>query len=210
MSHWHAVPTPSTRLDSPVDCHAAAGAPRTSSTKAQAAPTKGEAPRARADGRQVRQAARAGTIERRGQAGELGPGPRRVGRHRPELVLLQYYRCPYPRPIITHTRRRRQEEEAERHPEASRKGSVRCDVGLRQGRVGRRERQTEASGSKKAGAEEERCGSSHDGREGRGLARDCPIGRESHPEEGTTGGGEYIGRAGGVPRCEESGGQRSL
>jgi len=51
-------------------------------------------------------------------------------RHRPELVLLQYYRCPSPRPIITHTRRRRQEEEAERNSQAPRAGALGRDVGL--------------------------------------------------------------------------------
>ena len=108
-------------------------------------------------------------------------------RRRPQLVLLQYYRCPYPRPIITHTRRRRQEEEAERHPQASRKGSSGRDVGLRQGRVGRWFGQTEASRGEEAGAEEKRCCSFDYGREGRRAARHCPIGRESHPEEGATG-----------------------
>ena len=74
MSHWHAVAATcsSVRFDSLVDCHTAAGAPRTSSTKAQAAAAEGEAPRKGPDGRQVRQAARAGTAERRGQAGVVG------------------------------------------------------------------------------------------------------------------------------------------
>ena len=49
--------TPSTRLDSPVAAHAAASGTGTR-TKAQTAPTKGEAPRKGPDGRQVRQAAR--------------------------------------------------------------------------------------------------------------------------------------------------------
>ena len=82
MSHWHAIDATcsSVRFDSPVDCHAAAGAPRTSSTKAQTACTKSEAPRAGPDGRQVRQAAREGAAERRGQARVVGPGPGRVGR----------------------------------------------------------------------------------------------------------------------------------
>ena len=82
-------------------------------------------------------------------------------RHRPQLVLLQYYRRPLPNNILIRTRRRRQEEEAQRDSEAARAGSVGGDVGLRQRRVGRRERQAQASGSEEAGAEEKGCCSSH-------------------------------------------------
>ena len=131
-------------------------------------------------------------------------------RHRPELVLLQYYRRPLPNNILIRTRRRRQEEEAERDSETSRKGSLRCDVGLRQGRVGRRERQTEASRGEEAGAQKEGCGSSHDGREGRGLARYCAVGWESYSKKGATGGGINTRCSRRLSRCEESGGERSL
>ena len=109
-------------------------------------------------------------------------------RHRPELVLLQYYRRPLPNNILIRTRRRRQEEEAQRDSEAARAGSFRCDVGLRQGRVGRRFGKTEASGGEEAGSQKEGRRAFDDGREGRGLARYRPTRRQSHPEEGATGG----------------------